>query len=180
MSKHKNYLRRMRKKIRALKGTNHLPQPNVNTDLIPPDSRAPTPSGPQAPQPKFKARAFFKHFSGPLPAPEVMHEYNLVAPGFAERIMKTFEQQTSHRHDLERQVIRSGVRRQYIGQGLAFVVAIAGFIAAVFIAREGHGFAAGTIGTVDLVGLVGVFIYGSARQGDELAEKRAGDGASRK
>jgi uncharacterized membrane protein len=40
---------------------------------------------------------FQRHFSGPLPPPEVLAHYNEVVPGAAERILTLTEEQSAYR-----------------------------------------------------------------------------------
>jgi uncharacterized membrane protein len=49
---------------------------------------------------------FQRHFSGPLPPPEILAQYNEIVPGAAERILKMAEEQSAHRRGLEDKTIR--------------------------------------------------------------------------
>src|SRR5437868_4554614 len=42
-------------------------------------------------------------YRGPLPPPEMLAEYDRHIPGLAERIVRSWEQQSGHRQTLERQ-----------------------------------------------------------------------------
>src|SRR3989338_3375865 len=52
-----------------------------------------------------------QEFSGPLPPPEVLRQFDQVVPGAAERIIKMAEQQFAHRTELEKKVIDSDIRQ---------------------------------------------------------------------
>ena len=44
-------------------------------------------------------------FSGPLPPPEILYQYNRIIPDGADRILSLVEKQQSHRMYLEKTVI---------------------------------------------------------------------------
>ena len=46
-----------------------------------------------------------QHFSGPLPPPLVLVQYNEAVPDAADRIIKMAESQSSHRQNLETKVL---------------------------------------------------------------------------
>lgn len=64
--------------------------------------------------------AMQKSFSGPIPAPEDLFRYEEIHPGLADRIMKMAENQSSHRHQIESQVVVSNIRNEKTGQWMAF------------------------------------------------------------
>lgn len=41
-------------------------------------------------------------FQGPLPPPRILHDYDQIVPGSAERIISLWENQVQHRQDLEK------------------------------------------------------------------------------
>lgn len=91
-------------------------------------------------------------FSGPLPPPEMLAQYEAVLSGGADRIVKMAEDQSSHRRRLES-------RGQIFGFSLA-LVAILGGIGLILDGRSAEGLVP-LIGA--LAGLVGLFIYGEVR-----------------
>ena len=110
-------------------------------------------------------------FSGPLPPPEVLRQYNEIVPGLASRIVAQAEAQTAHRISLENKVIDSDTRRSRQGLVCGFVVSllcVAGGIVAVLM---GHDWAGATIATGAVVALTGVFVYGTAMRRSERTEK---------
>ena len=113
-----------------------------------------------------------KFFSGPLPSPEVLKEFNAIVPGSAERIIKMAENQSIHRRELEQKVIDSDIKRSKWGQILGFVIAISGLIVSGFVAIYGSAVAGSIIGVGTLASLVGVFMYGSKTRSEERGEKR--------
>src|SRR6266699_3874292 len=71
-------------------------------------------------------------FSGPLPAPETLAEYDRVLPGLARRIVERWEKESDHRQGMERSIVRARIsnqsRGQIIGAVLAVIVLTAGII----------------------------------------------------
>jgi uncharacterized membrane protein len=101
-----------------------------------------------------------------------MEHYERIVPGCAARIIDQFEQQTAHRHDIEKRVVRSNVFCQKFGAISGFILGMSGMATGAFllyIGRNGAGLTTflSTVGT-----LTGVFVYGKQIQRKELEEKR--------
>lgn len=110
--------------------------------------------------------------SGPLPPPSDLAKYDQVFPGCAQRIVQMAESQSQHRQTLESAVVRGNVRRQAVGQWLAFVlglVTIIGGIVLIALNKDALGLAAIISAFATLAG---VFIYGQRQQAKERSEKR--------
>jgi uncharacterized membrane protein len=65
-------------------------------------------------------------YSGPLPPPMVLREFEDILPGSAERIFKQFEVQAEHRRRSETTVIASNAFTQKLGAVSAAVVGTGG------------------------------------------------------
>lgn len=95
------------------------------------ESRSPGPSpavpdddgGRAVEQPLF-AEARVQHFTGPLPPPHVIADYEAVVPGMAEKIVTAFEEQGRHRRTLEDLSIREQWRLARRGQVFAFTLGL--------------------------------------------------------
>ena len=112
-------------------------------------------------------------FSGPLPPPETLREFNEIVPGAAERIIKMAEGQFEHRKELERKVIDSDIARSKWGQILGFFIAIFGITASGIISIYGNPIGGVVLGVGTLASLVGVFMYGSNTRSKEREKKRS-------
>ncbi len=110
-------------------------------------------------------------FSGPMPHPDMLREYENLCPGFAERSLRMVEEQSEHRRTMEAHVTKSKVKHEATGQIMAFVVALAlmgvGGMA-VYLKEIAVG---STFVGVDFVALIGMFIYRQVRE-----EKRSKEG----
>jgi hypothetical protein len=76
-------------------------------------------------------RQELRFFSGPIPPPEVLIEYNKVFPECGRAIVEMAQKEQSHRHGTENRQIDSDIslakRGQWIG-GLLALIAVAGAI----------------------------------------------------
>jgi len=89
-------------------------------------------------------------YSGPLPLPNHLEQYEKICPGAAERIIKMAEDQSLHRRTLESIVIKSNARNSFFGILSGFFIGIA---------------------ALDIIGLTAVFVYGSQQNKQERIEK---------
>lgn len=85
------------------------------------------------------------------------------------------ERQEKHRQDLERRTIIGDGRRAWAGIVCAFLICIGALAVALVIALHrqdlGGNILSGLIGAGGLIGLAGVFIYGTKVRREERAEK---------
>ena len=110
-------------------------------------------------------------FSGPIPPPAVLADYDHVVPGSADRILAMAESNARHRREIEAKVVDSNCRAQSRGQVLAFVLALTTIVAGsllIYAGHEGKGFAM----VVTAAGsLIGAYLWGRARQERERREQ---------
>lgn len=112
-----------------------------------------------------------KSFSGPLPPPEILKEYNEIVPGSAQTFVDVFTEQARHRMNLEQTHLRSDRRRSWGGLIAGFIIAMTALCGGILLVYLDHDAAGATIGTTGLGGLVGTFIYGAKSQRTERIEK---------
>ena len=110
-------------------------------------------------------------FSGPLPVPAYLAQYEEILPGSAERILKMAEEQSDHRRSLETKVINSGVSDSKKGLWFGFLIGIGGLGVVSYCASLGFQVLAGIIAALDLGSLVGIFVYGSQQKKNERVQK---------
>lgn len=111
-------------------------------------------------------------FSGPLPPPIVLEQYDKVVPGAAERILKMAEDQSAHRRSLEQKVISSDVLNAKLGMIFGFIIGLVAILAGVYIVvinKENQGYFL-SLGTI--AALVSVFIYGRRKKEQRLEENK--------
>lgn len=109
-----------------------------------------------------------QQWSGPLPPPAVLEQYNAVHPGLAERIVSSMEIEQQHRHSMERQLLETHRRVYTRGQYFAATVALVSLGAALVLGLYGQGTAAIAFVTVGLGQTVLAFLgqRGSDKEGD--------------
>lgn len=96
-------------------------------------------------------------FSGPLPPPHLLQQYNDIIPGSAEKIIKMAEQQAGHRMGLEK-IDGNNSKKGVI---FAFIIGMTGIIGAVILGLYDKEVVAVALGGGTLISLVGAFIYGT-------------------
>jgi uncharacterized membrane protein len=100
-------------------------------------------------------------YTGPLPHPSILKQYDQVMPGLAERIVKMAENQSGHRMVLERASVESDFaarqkqfRLTLFGQVASFVISMTGILAGVYVAIHGKEWVGGIVGAGGIGGLV--------------------------
>lgn len=111
-------------------------------------------------------------FAGPLPPPEILVQYNEAVPGAADRIITMAEKQAAHRMSLESQVVAADIKRSNRGLICGVIVSLAFLAGAMALILAGHDTAGIAIASVDIIGLAGVFVYGSLNRRRERSDQR--------
>lgn len=86
--------------------------------------------------------ALAQHYSGPLPPPEMLERYANTIPDGADRIVKGWEDEMTHRRGMERR-----------GQRFALTVALAAIGASVLAAYLGQPLVASSIIIASMLGI---------------------------
>lgn len=101
-----------------------------------------------------------QRFTGPLPPPDVLHGYEQVLPGAAERIVAMAEREQGHRHQVEDRVVKSEGRLGVVGLVFALLIALAVLGASVWLIRSGNSVEGTVLAAIVLVALATNFILG--------------------
>jgi uncharacterized membrane protein len=101
---------------------------------------------------------------GPFPAPDTLAQYAQIRPDMLDRVMGLTERQAAHRQELEREIVRHDAKGTARSTYCALAVAIAGLGVTGYLGHLHLEIAAAIVGSMDLVGLVGVFIYGKKKK----------------
>jgi len=110
-------------------------------------------------------------FSGPLPPPDILARYNDAVPDGADRIIALAERQAAHRMALESRVVDADIRRSNLGLGAGLLVALAGLFASFLMVDRGNAVAGAVLASIDLAGLVAVFVYGTVSRRSERQQR---------
>lgn len=119
------------------------------------------PSVPQRIEDSSPAAISASTWSGPLPPPAALREYEAVLPGSADRILTAHEMQVAHRIQSEKISINGDSRRSYFGLFAAFFVAVLGIGGSIYLISTDHDWAGVGLAGIHLVAIVTVFIRGS-------------------
>lgn len=99
-------------------------------------------------------------YSGPLPPPSAMAEYERVLPGAAERILVMAEKAAAHHQAIDVQAQKLIGQDVLRGQLLGFSIAAAGLLVSGYAIYKGYPAVAGAIVAAIMTGGVGVFVVG--------------------
>jgi uncharacterized membrane protein len=110
-------------------------------------------------------------FSGPLPPPAVLAQYNEVIPNGAERIMAMAERQSAHREQLEASVVAANIASQARGMVFAFILSFVTIIGGFGLVATGKSLAGVATIIGSLATLAAVFVYARREQQKERAAK---------
>jgi len=116
-------------------------------------------------------------YSGPLPPPGVLAEFEKVLPGSAERIFVMAEKQLEHRMSLEKTVIEGGSKRA--DKGIYAAVLIEGMFLATscYLAHLGLTTDALKVVGGSAVGLLSAFGFGTlSRRSERIKKKKIQEG----
>ena len=111
-------------------------------------------------RPQFRAIVSQTYFRGPLPPPSMLREYNDIVAGAAERIMARSEKEQAHRHEMQNKTVTGTISKDKRGQWMAYSITLLILLIATVFAWRGNTVFAGTLITVDLIGLASVFVMG--------------------
>lgn len=98
-----------------------------------------------------------QQFSGPIPPPTILSDYNNIVPGAAERILRMAEDDASHQRNIERLAITSTKNEVRIGQFFGLIVSLAVLALAGFAVLHGQPWVATLLGGGTLVGIITAF-----------------------
>jgi uncharacterized membrane protein len=92
-------------------------------------------------------------WSGPLPHPETLQQFDALVENGAERIFQQWEREAAHRRAYEDRALRAHLRLDAVGRAMAFIFAMSTLGLAAWFATIGESwiaalFGGGTIATV--------------------------------
>lgn len=109
-------------------------------------------------------------YSGPLPHPETLRQFEEILPGSAKRIFNDFELQSSHRRALERKVVNSEAFRQIAGSISSGLIGLLGVAGGLWLVHEGRDISGLAAVFATLASLLGTFLYQSHKKSSEQSQ----------
>lgn len=95
-----------------------------------------------------------QEYSGPIPHPDQLNKYD---ESTRSHIVDMAVEAQRHTHEMQRMGMRGAILRDRVGQILGFGIAVGGLAAATLMSQTSP-VAASIIGTLDLLGMVTVFV----------------------
>lgn len=102
-----------------------------------------------------------EHFSGPLPHPRHMSQYNELIPNGADRLTTMAEEALAHNHAMEAKLVNSEVHDRSLGMWMGFAsFALLIICALVVMLVTGSTVGAGLFLAAAVVNVIGLFVKG--------------------
>jgi uncharacterized membrane protein len=117
---------------------------------------------------KNKLTAVHQSFSGPVPHPELLKDYNEIIPNAAERIFVMAERDAMHQHSIETMALQCASKEAKRGQWFGLIIGVCAFASAIAALVLGSESTAMVIGGSTVVGLVTVFVVGRKPQVQDI------------
>lgn len=114
--------------------------------------------------PKNGQVVFTEHYEGLIPHPKLMKEWEELVPGSAKSIFTRFENQSDHRIDIEKRVVRAQNFKLYIGPIFAFIIALSAIGGGVWIAITGQPIAGSILSFTGLGTVIAPFLVNELKQ----------------
>lgn len=99
-------------------------------------------------------------FSGPLPPPQVLQQYNAAHPDLANRIVQMAENEQTHRHLIENKALEGSIKAEERGQCYALAICIVVVLASFGVIWKGYEISGSILAGGTLSTLAYVFITG--------------------
>ncbi len=99
-----------------------------------------------------------QQFSGPLPPPMLLEQYEICVPGSANRIIQMTEKEGDHRRSTQNTIIRRSFNEAARGQFLAAAVALFAMGASVYLGIQDKQVIGSVLGGTTMLMLVTAFL----------------------
>src|SRR5688572_27589297 len=114
-------------------------------------------------QPKNHNIVTSQQWTGPLPPPGALDQFNQIIPNGAERIMRMVEQEQAHRIKHDESTLEAAVRDKKRGHWIGGAISLAAIIGAVYTAYIGaHPSVSAALVGVPLFAAINVLFKGKA------------------
>ena len=114
-----------------------------------------------------------EHFSGPLPPPHILGEYNKIVPGSGEILFDLAIEHQRQRIEHEEKVLNAVLQKERRGAWLGFALALAMMLLSAFAIYMGSDLVGFALIATSIVSLAGVFLYSHISARADPQEERA-------
>jgi len=113
---------------------------------------------------KFVQMESKESFSGPIPPPAMLGEYDTIEKGLANRIVSMPESQQAHRQKMENTAISAAVKTESRGQNYALFLSTLIILGSLYLISIGKEISGSILAGGTLTGLAYVFISGRKKE----------------
>ena len=113
---------------------------------------------PDETRPKVEAMIKAYTYRGPLPHPKILHGYEEVLPGSADRIIKMAENQQNHRIKSTEKLIKAETEQSKIGLVFAFTLSMVMLLGGIILIGIGNDLSGYILIIPTIAGLIALFI----------------------
>lgn len=110
-------------------------------------------------------------YTGPIPPPSLLKQFDDVIPDGADRIMKMAESQSAHRIKIEESVVRANNRDSFLGVLFGGFISLIATIGAIYLISQDKSIQGFIVLIGSLATLVGVYLKGSSEDKKDLQDK---------
>jgi len=114
-----------------------------------------------------ETRAEIEGFSGPLPHPDTLRQYDDIKPGLADTIVQMAKEEMLHRHGMEKRVVKWNLVSQLLGQIFGFLLGALAIGGGIYLAVQDKGLEGLATLITGVASLVYVF-HKSRKQTDDI------------
>ena len=130
-------------------------QPNDETPMS-----EPSPSSQPSSVQRVRYAARITQYTGPIPPPEVVRQWEALVSGSADRILKMAEKQATHRMSLETKLLDGDIKKSWFGLWIGFAICIILIIGGTILIILDHDVAGTAIISTNLISISAMYIYG--------------------
>lgn len=116
-------------------------------------------------------------FSGPIPPPKLLQEYDRIVPGAADRIIRDFESNSKHVRECEALALNAGIERDKVNHKSAERLVWAMLLLILVFTLTGHEKVASAIAVATVGAVITGFLHHRKQKKEEQDEEQPGDGA---
>lgn len=124
------------------------------------------------PEQKEQAMLTLEMHYGPIPHPEILKKYDELDPGAAKLIIENGVNESVHRRDMEKRLLKKEINDKRRGQYLGFIIGLVVILAGTYLIYANHPITGTLLSGTSLLGLVGSFLSsGSNDRNNEKSDK---------
>ncbi len=144
-----------------------LPQELLVGELV---DRLEHPEGRTRSRIEIRQRTTSKHFSGPLPPPEVLAGFENTQNGSADRVITMAEKEQDHRHTIEKTGLEGAIAKDRRGQNYALIICLVILLGSMGLIAIDKEISGTLLAGSSLTGLAYIFITGRKEEKDKSEE----------